>query len=155
MQTIPILIYILKMDNTFELFLLGTDSKKSVNRFKTLLDQAKFQSKYSFKDQPPGVITITDPNCDANEMSPPLLFDTEPIQKLSEVQPQAEKSSEVPVSKVLTNNSVQDNISDLLGLNETQEQPKQAVPEKTLVDIMPNLLHKEYYPSLADIKSMP
>ena len=38
-QTIPILIYILKIDNTFELFILGTDAKNKVNSFKTLRAQ--------------------------------------------------------------------------------------------------------------------
>ena len=45
-------------------------------------------------------------------------------------------------------------VSDLLGINETQEQPTQAVPEKTLLDIMPDLVLKEYYPSLTDVKPL-
>ena len=40
-QALPLLIYILRVDNTFELYLLGTDPQKVVNKFSNLLAKYK------------------------------------------------------------------------------------------------------------------
>jgi len=36
-QTMPILLFILKVENSFDLYLMGTDKKNELNRFRSLL----------------------------------------------------------------------------------------------------------------------